>query len=441
MNKNLNNFIESIYNMHLDNAIAFYETKYLSNQFSRSYNNHSLVTSFVYEFFIFNSLYQIDWSTTLNSNEIQYHDRDCGELKQQRHFLKTIKNIFEKDDLNEIFDVFSYIRDIKGNWTNVIEDSRITKFEGECFFSNVLKLQNDVKQKNIVPNSDFWKNIKNCLFFITNVRNNIFHGTKTLEQSLEKNQSSRIEIYELYLRCINSLFFRVVFNKRKLASSLCQFSIYNEDYYQFIKQKIHQSVHQNIMKHNDVRLIKHIEKLFTNNILSNSNTDGVMFYPSSGNDILTPFLIGFNFCNEFYFYDKSRRFINNYRRILSSLNKIFDDIKIVELNDSLEFSIKTNTQNKKIILVCSDNLNFLKKNKKIDFFFRRGDSVGEGGSNQNWDGDFFEHIVNYSNHNAVFITDGKPGKISLDLLKLVKNDIEISSSTRKTKYFIGNICK
>ena len=52
-----------------------------------------LVTSFVYEFFIFNYLYQIDWSTTLNSNEIQYHDRDFGELKQKVTFKNNKKYI------------------------------------------------------------------------------------------------------------------------------------------------------------------------------------------------------------------------------------------------------------------------------------------------------------------------------------------------------------
>ena len=49
--------------------------------------------------------------------------------------------------------------------------------------------------------------LRECTHFVYLVRNNFFHGSKTLGEIYEAKQKRRIEVYDLFLKGLTSLFF------------------------------------------------------------------------------------------------------------------------------------------------------------------------------------------------------------------------------------------
>ena len=93
MDNEVNNFIDMMYHAHVDNDKSEYYSKRSSS--NTGYKSINPLTSFVFEYFIFNSIYQIDWNLTVESGELEYHDRydeNTNEIKQQRAMIKFIKN-------------------------------------------------------------------------------------------------------------------------------------------------------------------------------------------------------------------------------------------------------------------------------------------------------------------------------------------------------------
>ena len=78
-----------------------------------------------------------------------------------------------------MFQIFKYLRQIEGEWTKIVPDDRITIEKGEKFFNRIKDLQKTISSgKNITANNKSFKMIKELLCFITEVRNNVFHGVK-----------------------------------------------------------------------------------------------------------------------------------------------------------------------------------------------------------------------------------------------------------------------
>ena len=114
MNNNLINFLKLIYQTHLDNIKSVYSV--------RPRKTIMPLTNFVFEFFIFNSLYQIDWPKSKEIGYIKYHDREkITEFNQIAKFLKFIRKNLKNDKtlLQDSFEPFNYL-DIEGRWTKII---------------------------------------------------------------------------------------------------------------------------------------------------------------------------------------------------------------------------------------------------------------------------------------------------------------------------------
>ena len=56
------------------------------------------------------------------------------------------------------------------------------------------------------------------------VRNSIFHGSKPLGKTYDEDQKRRLEVYDLFLKCITSLFFLVA-GRKPVASDCVQLPI------------------------------------------------------------------------------------------------------------------------------------------------------------------------------------------------------------------------
>jgi len=172
------------------------------------------VTPFVFEFFIYNSLYQVDWSASLQAGCVRNHPETFTETKQQSKLEKFLKpHIREEPAL--LYKAFLPIRDatLEGDWTAVVPDSRISAKDGECFFDRLRVLQTRLHNTNqpeqLQVNNSLFDLIGKCRWYVYLVRNNIFHGSKTLGETYEPKQRRRIEIYLTFLRCVTELFFSV----------------------------------------------------------------------------------------------------------------------------------------------------------------------------------------------------------------------------------------
>ena len=194
----IDNFIDSIFESHLDNAQNLYLVKRTGQNRSRVV---SPLTNFVFEFFLFNSLYSVDWQASMSKREIVDHPRgkvedsagsgsgtelesDVGfsEAKQQRAFLKFCRDKFNTLDANGISNAFlplAGLGDLSDTWTEIKPGIRISSSKGEQFFRKIKELGELAQKGEMTANKATFKSIETCCNFVYLVRNNIFHGAKS----------------------------------------------------------------------------------------------------------------------------------------------------------------------------------------------------------------------------------------------------------------------
>ncbi len=424
VNGKLSNFIDSVYQTHLDNIKSIYSVR------PKGRKPIMPLTNFVFEFFIFNSLYQIDWPSSCKINSIKYHDReDISEFNQIAKFLRFIRQNCPNENsfLKDFFEPLNYLN-LEGRWTKIIEDDRIKIKHGESFFNNLNWLRSNLE--GLQPTKTNFRKIELCLQFIVDVRNNIFHGTKTQEEAREKSQAKRIEIYDIYLKCINSLFFSIIdcqARRNTISTQKIQFPI---DTYNIETKTILSLIHMRKIKIEDSRII-----YFTNSISIKSNIGDTLFYPSAGYDIITPLLIAIEHINNFYFYNVSYEF-RKLDIIKSYIGKILKiDVELDKHKRTISFIFK---KIRKILYFCADdNKSFLEKDISLGFYFHRGDSSGEGGSNQKWDSELLSQLKKKVKigKECFFISDGEPGGGMSEEIS-IKHEKKLYSD-RNRKYYFG----
>ena len=432
----IDNFIESIFESHLDNAQNLYLVKKTGHNLPRVV---SPLTNFVFEYFLFNSLYSVDWPASMSKREIVDHPRDkvvdsavsgsgaeqdndagFSEAKQQRAFLKFCRGKLNTLDANGISNAFlplAGLGDLSDTWTDITPDKRISAWKGEQFFRKIKELGELAKEGEIVANKATFKSIETCCNFVYLVRNNIFHGAKSLGEIYEPKQAKRFAVYDLFVRCLNSLFFLAV-GKKTHGSAICPLPIVHGDGSSAIDltlQDVFQAIADNQLKPEDSFLHW---KLFRSDNPSSSCNVGIkraLFYPSAGKDILFPIIVGLPYCTDFYFYEINPRVAPNLTKVSRILKKSIRKVDLGKSNcDSYEFEFASITR--RIWVVRKDNTDFFEVDVPLAFYFHRGDSQGEGGADQLWDSELLERLVAKSHPETGLhiLTDGKPGGLNKD---------------------------
>lgn len=455
-NRAAENLIDDLYGPHLDN-VAY---QYYARDIRSGIRTHSMMphTSFVYEFFLFNSLYQVDWSSSHRS--VIYHSReDCGESKMQRKFISFLKER-SADYPQYIYRAFFPLIyfETAGEWTSVVPDSRIDEEKGDNFFKNINLLKSlleSCKTPSEMPTSNKTFDIlQKCTYFIYLVRNNIFHGAKKLGDIYEPNQRRRIEIYDTFLKGINSLFFLLSGRKKAACDYIpCPLHISSEIVREIMnKEDILTAIARGMMKTADSQLImqffKQVNKQKTTKYLSKRSS---LFYPSASRDFITPILLGLPYCTQFYFFEISR--INPRRQhipdsILNLRNilwKIIGAKRPVELvysaHDNVDcLDFEYDGLPRRIHWVHEDNTEIFNKDVELQFYFHRGDSWGEGGSGQQWDSKYLPELQKLipSGSFAFYVTDGVPGGFQSECATETF-DITVPFIDRNRTYYCGKL--
>ncbi|VVP89366.1 hypothetical protein PS934_01469 [Pseudomonas fluorescens] len=387
------------------------------------------LTPFVYEFFLFNSLYQVDWDASNNDDGLVFHpENDFGEVKKQKAFLSFIKSYANKNpaDLYRAFEPLLHIGRAEGEWTRVTPDSRISILKGERFFRDVLKLQDLLEHcenpSDIPTNTRMFEILRECTYFIYLVRNNIFHGSKTLREGYERNQKRRIEVYDLFLKGLTSLFF-LASGKDKAACDFVPCPIFSSSLPNvnngkvFDQSSIIRAIAKRFMKAGDSRLVARFTKIIPPPAVGACPTPKAsLYYPSAGTDLLTPILLGLPYCTQFYFFERSHR--NEHQPQIANILREIEGVQISKTtpqwklnNDRYLLDFEFNGISRRLHWVHADNTAILQEDAELKFYFHRGDSWGEGGSGQEWDSKLLPQLLKLipASSSCLYLTDGVPG--------------------------------
>ena len=442
------NFINTMNKVHCEQAQLFHSAT--SNRRRR----HSTMpsTAFIYEYFLFNSLYQIDWEESLKKDEIEYWSRedDLTELNQQGKFLSFIRKRCKENPsiVCRAFEAVEYIHDLAGKWTEIIPDKSVSVEKGQRFFRKLGEIQSGLRANTFDPTIANFKLIENCGKFIYFVRNNIFHGTKTLEQIFGSEQKQRIKVYETFIRGVVSLFF-LSMGRDQVAADLTQLPVklvssegikieLSADY-------LLEQVTEEFLKHEDSRLINTIFKKYDPK-KGSAAVGPSLFYPSAGKDVLCPLILGLPFCSEYFFYecDQKRweRSKDLVERFLQGKFKIVEDDRSASDQKEVIISFQFGNDIKRIHLVNDDNEQFFETGASIGVLFRRDDSQGNGGSGQEWDSRHILDVVKkgHSDRDILIVTDGYPGGVHKKLRNYM-DLINIPLNERGREYHICKIAK
>ena len=418
--------IETLHAAHMDNArLRYFARGPMNREFSQM-----PLTPFIYEFFLFNSLYQIDWSASNSSSGLVFHPHEKTEVWKQGRFIKFLRDHSRTKPalMQRAFNPINDIAELDGSWTRVSADLRISNVDGVKFFAHIRELQNLLRtcpSPGSLTISKSKPDLDGCVEYINKVRNNIFHGSKTLGDAADRNQKRRVEVYELFLKGLTSLFFLAV-GKDQAACDIIPCAVGlglespNGRQVEASREQIMDWTSRQLMKVGDSRLIERFVHLVPP---PKSLTDGnsAMFYPSAGKDMLTPLLLALPYCTRFYFYERSQRTspppqIQIPLRNIASPTPGSERLEWCDEAGRRVLKCIVGGINRTIYWCHSENADFLEENVALRFYFHRGDSWGEGGSGQKWDSDLLPNLLSKipKNGSCLYLTDGIPGGFEVE---------------------------
>lgn len=266
------------------------------------------------------------------------------------------------------------------------------------------------------------------LLFIYHVRNNIFHGTKTLTQMSQSSQQKRIAFYTAILLAINESFFMVVeelFNWKpvRVAGVMPTQGPSNNS-----------RVYEPALRGQQIRSgqrgfpVNTVKEQFGIEV-----PKGALFYPCAGSDTFLPISLFLDSLEEFHFVDNKKvelpclecqgdeRPRNSSRRgyFTQEIVSAVQDINLSKTCSPIEYSYDHEIEETvwkgtygdqryiKLFAHRSDNVVAIESVDKLAVFYYCGDSLGEGGSGQCWLGDqLFSKVLGKLVVGGLVITDG-----------------------------------
>lgn len=170
-------------------------------------------THFIYEFFIFNTLYSINWKYSLNYGSIK--SLNGGELAEQEKYFAFIfendefvesydskfKRILFKIDINEIKYIKDRVRLDKDHFSKHIKNRGSLKDPDEV--ENFKKAVDSILAGEFINE----EKIKSIITLIYRVRCNIFHGVKSIDELNRDIERKKLKFYTNILIAVNQMVF------------------------------------------------------------------------------------------------------------------------------------------------------------------------------------------------------------------------------------------
>jgi len=414
-------------------------------------------SKFIYSYFAFNSFYSINWEESFREESLvtwEYNKVENTEtVKESNKIHRMIKFIYDafvndRENNNEfktqkdefVLTLSSKIETyLPSNITvevaidalnYIIPDVNISRQIKDSFINNFdMVIHHMCTGKKI---KDAWNNI---LYFVYSVRNNIFHGSKTIIDMMEPGQKKRLDIYSAILLATNEMLFEAI--EKKFEWSRIEMD----------------KVFQWQQLHRKTQLVNNFYRTTLKSKFNINVPEGPLFYPCSGYDTYHPIRLFVDSISEFHFIDNRMPTlectIDGYQesdtRPNHSINRapknIFskeivkgvfafepyeDNVDIELLKHWERRGIKSTgfegnngelykqewelvKDNRKITIYrhMQDGLAALTKIEQMAVFFLRRDSHGEGGSGQSWfQESIFKLILDKLLDGGLIVTDG-----------------------------------
>lgn len=186
-------------------------------------------TQFIYRYFGFNSLYSVDWQSS-RPDFLREWSISEDPLQQELDFEKPDDIDALTDSKSEPAKVAKYLQFIKNNSTQT-EDifravlqrelSSLQIGQIERSFSRAYGIGRTAEEKlrefpqkinllldTSIARGRFFNTLGNVLYVIGTVRNNIFHGTKTIDM-MDSNTFGRLRVYSAVIHAVTEPFFEI----------------------------------------------------------------------------------------------------------------------------------------------------------------------------------------------------------------------------------------
>lgn len=174
-------------------------------------------THFIYAFFSFNTLYNINWTDSLTYGHVRSQPSRMSEQEKIARYLSFCCK--EKDFLQKYKDFF--IRYLTMHHSPAVIIDELAKIQVDGRYSNgsvtnpqaILKFRNACK--DCLIRGMFEKEIiERIIEFVYKIRCNVFHGTKTMQDMNNPSQQIRLDIYSSFIVAINQMIFSYLEYKR-----------------------------------------------------------------------------------------------------------------------------------------------------------------------------------------------------------------------------------
>ena len=169
-------------------------------------------SKFIYSFFTFNMIYEIDWKQTFNRNRIwDYRNDSVFTSFKIENLLEFIYNKTSKS-FKDYYLKYDQHFDLVDNSEKISQDYNI----GRTGYSKHLDVELSYHENYKVALNNFKKDNFNIsdhykiLMFSYQIRNNIFHGLKKATEIIDGGQRKRLLDYSHIILATNEMFFDVL---------------------------------------------------------------------------------------------------------------------------------------------------------------------------------------------------------------------------------------
>ncbi|MDB4391781.1 hypothetical protein N9006_00365 [bacterium] len=384
-NQSPSELIEILYRMHLENSDSIY--------FAKKPRGPQLstmpITPFVFEFFLYNSIYQIDWEATYLTNSVTFHPDEIKSSVQKRKlnkFIKT-KSIESPAKVYRAFHPLTFLPPLTGDWTSITPDARVSQADGTDFFERIEKLKNlilDAKEPNeICTSKKLFGPLESALDYLSKVRNNIFHGSKKVAEIYEDKQRRRVEVYETFLKCYTSLFFLLVKDEcQRVASDSSQcgfnsaFAVQPKSQINF-SEFIREGTKKGLMRPFDKNLISAFEQEFPPSDRHPTTKSSLVCPQTNPKDLLTALWLALPYCTQFFFFNwpSLNNLVDEFKKSIEKFLADNQKVKLVTVDTQtsvLEFPYQE--IDRSVSFSKHDELDSLIGEMELSFYFDRRES-------------------------------------------------------------------
>ena len=433
--------------MHLENSDSIY--------FAKKPRGPQLstmpITPFVFEYFLYNSIYQIDWEATYPTNSVIFHPDEITPSKQKRKLNDFIKSnsIESPAKVYRAFHPLTFLPPLTGDWTSITPDARVAQIDGTRFFARIEKLKNlilDAKEPNeICTSKKLFGPLESALDYLSKVRNNIFHGSKKLTEIYEDKQRRRVEVYETFLKCYTSLFFLLVKDEcQRVASDSSQcgfnsaFAAQSKSQINF-SELIREGTKKSLMRPFDKNLISAFEQEFPPSDRRPTTKSSLVCPQTNTRDLLSALWLALPYCTQFFFFNYPARnnFVDGFKESIEKFLADNQKVKLIKVDTQKSvFEFSYQEIDRRVSISKHDESNSLKGETELSFYF---DRQGSGRKVTDWATKLKSNIS--QQRDCLFITDNPSSLTAIPNARPSKK-LDINASGRlqlDSDYIIGTL--